>query len=39
MRAQAAEIGTTTPEEFAAMLRNDYAKWSKVIKQAGLRAE
>jgi tripartite-type tricarboxylate transporter receptor subunit TctC len=39
MRAQAAEIGTTTPEEFAAMLRNDYAKWSKVIKQSGLRAE
>ena len=39
MRAQAAEIGTTSPEEFAAMLRNDYAKWSKVIKQAGLRAE
>ena len=39
MRAQAAEIGTTTPEEFAAMLRNDYAKWSKVIKRAGLRAE
>ncbi|MDB5812124.1 MAG: hypothetical protein JWN94_4246 [Betaproteobacteria bacterium] len=39
MRAQAAEIGTTTPDEFAAMLRNDFAKWSKVIKQAGLRAE
>ncbi len=39
MRAQAAEIATTTPEEFAAMLRNDYAKWSKVIKQAGMRAE
>jgi tripartite-type tricarboxylate transporter receptor subunit TctC len=36
MRAQAAEIGTTTPDEFAAMIRNDYAKWSKVIKQAGL---
>jgi tripartite-type tricarboxylate transporter receptor subunit TctC len=39
MRAQAAEIGTTTPDEFAAMLRDDFAKWSKVIKQAGLRAE
>ena len=36
MRAQAAEIGTTTSEEFAAMIRNDFAKWSKVIKQAGL---
>jgi tripartite-type tricarboxylate transporter receptor subunit TctC len=39
MRAQAAEIGTTTPAEFAAIIRNDFAKWSKVIKQAGLRAE
>ena len=39
MRAQAAEIATTTPDEFAAMLRNDFAKWSKVIRQAGLRAE
>ncbi len=39
MRAQAAEIATTTADEFAAMIRNDFAKWSKVIKQAGLRAE
>jgi tripartite-type tricarboxylate transporter receptor subunit TctC len=39
MRAQAAEIGTTSPNEFAAMIRNDFAKWSKVIKEAGLRAE
>lgn len=39
MKAQAAEIATTTPDEFAAMLRNDFAKWSKVIKQAGMRAE
>ena len=39
MRAQAAEIGTTSPDEFAAMISNDFAKWSKVIKEAGLRAE
>jgi tripartite-type tricarboxylate transporter receptor subunit TctC len=39
MRAQAAEIATTTTDEFAAMLRSDFAKWSKVIKQAGMRAE
>jgi len=30
---------TTTPDQFAAMIRNDFAKWSKVIKEAGLRAE
>jgi tripartite-type tricarboxylate transporter receptor subunit TctC len=39
MRAQAAEIETTTTGEFAAMIRNDYVKWSKVIKQAGMQAE
>ena len=39
MRAQAAEIATTSADEFAVMLRTDFAKWSKVIKQAGLRAE
>ena len=39
MNAQAAEIATTTPDVFAAMLRNDFAKWSKIIKQAGMRAE
>ena len=39
MKAQAAEIATTTPDVFAAMLRNDFAKWSKIIKQAGMRAE
>jgi tripartite-type tricarboxylate transporter receptor subunit TctC len=39
MKAQAAEIATTTPNEFAVMIRNDFAQWSKVIKAAGLRAE
>ena len=39
MKAQAAEVTTTTPGEFATMLRNDFAKWSKVIKDAGMRAE
>ena len=39
MKAQAAEIATTSAAEFAAMLRNDFAKWSKVIKDAGMRAE
>ena len=39
MSAQAAEVATTTADQFAAMIRNDFAKWSKVIKAAGLRAE
>jgi tripartite-type tricarboxylate transporter receptor subunit TctC len=39
MRAQAAEIATTTTDEFAATIRSDFVKWSKLIKQAGIRAE
>ncbi len=29
----------TTPEEFAAVIRRDYAKYGKVIKEAGIRAD
>ena len=35
---QAAEVYTTTPEQFATMVRNDFAKWSKVVKDIGLKA-
>ena len=37
--AQAAEVYTTTPEEFATIVRNDFAKWSKVVKDIGLRGK
>src|SRR3954469_15641323 len=36
--AVAAEVYTTTPEEFAKVVRNDFAKWSKVVKDMGLKA-
>lgn len=36
--AQAAEVYTTTPEQFATMIRNDFAKWGKVVRDIGLRA-
>ncbi|MGH8619713.1 MAG: Bug family tripartite tricarboxylate transporter substrate binding protein [Burkholderiales bacterium] len=39
MTAQAAEVLTTSPEEFSAMLRKDFAKWLKVIQEAGVRAD
>jgi tripartite-type tricarboxylate transporter receptor subunit TctC len=39
MAAQAAEVTTTTPEEFAGILRKDFAKWLKVIKSAGIRID
>jgi tripartite-type tricarboxylate transporter receptor subunit TctC len=30
------EITPTTPEAFASIIRNEYAKWQKVVKQAGV---
>lgn len=36
--AQAAEVYTTTPEQFATVIRDDFAKWSKVVKEIGLKA-
>jgi len=39
MAAQAAEVTTTTPEEFAGILRKDFAKWLKVIKSAGIHID
>jgi tripartite-type tricarboxylate transporter receptor subunit TctC len=28
-----------TPEQFAAVIREDLARWSKVIKSAGIKVE
>jgi len=36
--AQGAESVPTTPEEFGAFLRSEIAKWGKVIKEAGIKA-
>ena len=36
--AQGAESVPTTPEEFERFLKNEIAKWGKVIKQAGIQA-
>jgi tripartite-type tricarboxylate transporter receptor subunit TctC len=36
--AQGAEAVPTTPEEFDAFLKKEIAKWSKVIKEAGIKA-
>jgi tripartite-type tricarboxylate transporter receptor subunit TctC len=38
MAVQAAEVFTTSPEEFAAILRKDFAKWLKVVQDSGARA-
>jgi tripartite-type tricarboxylate transporter receptor subunit TctC len=37
--AVGAEIRYNSPEEFQALIRSEVAKWSKVIKAAGIRAD
>lgn len=37
--AQGLTVGGGTPADLAALLKNDIAKWAKVVKEAGLRAE
>ena len=32
-------VNASTPEQFAAYIRAELAKWGKLIKQTGLRAE
>ena len=36
---QGIELVTNSPEEFARFIRDDHAKWGKVIKEANIRAE
>jgi tripartite-type tricarboxylate transporter receptor subunit TctC len=37
--SQGAELVGSTPEVFGAHLRSEQAKWSKVIRQAGIKAD
>ena len=39
LEAQGAEVFGNTPEEFAAFIRSESARWGKVIRAAGIRAE
>jgi tripartite-type tricarboxylate transporter receptor subunit TctC len=36
---QAFEAGAGTPDAFARLIRDDTARWRKVIKEAGLKPE
>ena len=36
---QGIELGTNSPDELARVIRDDYAKWGKVIQQAGIKGE
>jgi tripartite-type tricarboxylate transporter receptor subunit TctC len=37
--ADGAETIGNTPEEFAAIMRSDFAKWGKVVRVAGIKPE
>jgi tripartite-type tricarboxylate transporter receptor subunit TctC len=39
LTAEGAEMIASAPEEFASYLRNEIAKWAKVVKTAGVSAE
>ena len=39
IRAQAYDVWTLSPEEFTAFLRTDYARWGKVVKFSGAKAD
>jgi len=39
LSAQGMEIAPSSPEEMAALMRRDAARWAAVVKQAGIRAE
>jgi tripartite-type tricarboxylate transporter receptor subunit TctC len=43
LKARFAAIGidvtTTSPQAFAELVREDYARWGKIIREAGIRAE
>jgi tripartite-type tricarboxylate transporter receptor subunit TctC len=34
-----ADLAGGTPEEFARFIREDQAKWSKLMREAGIKAE
>ena len=39
LSAQGVEVALSTPENFTAFLRHEYARWGKVIRAAGIRAD
>ena len=36
---QGAEVVANTPEEFAVFIREDTAKWAKIVKDSGVKVE
>jgi len=36
---QGVDVSGSTPEQFAALIRNDVAKWGKVVKESGAKID
>jgi tripartite-type tricarboxylate transporter receptor subunit TctC len=36
---QGMDLTTSSPEELAALIRQEYASWGKVIREAGIKGE
>jgi tripartite-type tricarboxylate transporter receptor subunit TctC len=39
LEALATDPVTSTPEEFADLIRREIAKWAEVVREAGLKAD
>ena len=39
IRLQAFDLWTSTPEEFTAVLKADYAKWGRIVNAAGAKVD
>ena len=39
IRAQAYDVWTLAPDEFTAFLRTDHARWGKIVKASGAKAD
>ena len=39
LRSQSADSAGGTPEEFARIVRADFAKWAKVVRDSGARVD
>jgi len=39
IRLQAFDLWTSTPEEFAAVLKSDHAKWARIVSAAGAKVD
>jgi tripartite-type tricarboxylate transporter receptor subunit TctC len=39
LSAEAFELPADTPDQFAAIIRNELARWAKVVKDTGARVD